>query len=202
MRRTRSTPTSGPAAHPTRRTRAVVGLVASTVLPAMALLAWTPSTARAATAPGADVSALLAVGALLLAWLVVARLTVTLLAVLVAVLPGAVGAAAGRVADAVTPRLLRSVVRVACGAAVAGAPIVGAGSALADPVTAPTRPAPVTSSGVRLVDPAQLPLLDRVAVEPTRAARPVPAGAAGLVVVRSGDTLWRIADRAARPGAH
>jgi len=178
------------------RAGATVGLLASTAVPALGLLLLTPSTLAAARAEGADASALLAAAALALGWLVVLRLVLMALAVVAAALPGNVGTAARCLAEAVAPRALRSAARIACGVAVVGAPLAATGVALADP---PTWPAS-SSSTVRLVDPADLPVLDRSVVGPRPAVpqptyRTVPSRPSRVVVVRSGDTLWSIAAR-------
>jgi nucleoid-associated protein YgaU len=84
--------------------------------------------------------------------------------------------------------VLRSVVRVACGVAVAGAPLAVVGRALAD----------TSSPSVRVVPAAPLPVLDR-AIEPP-AQTPPARHQVRDVVVRPGDTLWSIAARELGPG--
>jgi hypothetical protein len=189
----------GPArARRATRAHAIAGLLASTAVPALVLRLLTPSTLAAARADRADVSALLGAAALAIGWLVVLRLALMTLAVVAAAIPGTVGAIARRLAEAITPRLLRSAVRVGCGVVIVGAPLASTG-ALADPGTGP--PA-VRSSTVRLVDPADLPVLDRGVVGPVpEPVHPRPPSRPGrVVVVRSGDTLWSIAARDLGPG--
>ncbi len=178
-------------------TRAMAWVLLSVVAPAAALTVASPATVAAARAPGADSSALVAAVALALAWAVVARLALTAVAVLLARLPGAVGSAARRVAVVASPAVLRSVVRVAAGATVAVAPLTATTAALAD-----IGPAPTPTSTVRVLSTGgELPVLDRI-VPTTTAPPPPPATdrSSHTVVVRSGDTLWSIAERSLPAG--
>ena len=195
---------SAPVVPGARTGRAGLALVLAGALGAAGLLAAaTPGTLAAAHAPAADVTAVAAGLALVVGWLVVGRLGLTLLAVLVGRLPGAVGRAGSAVAARVTPRVLRGLVGTALGATVV------APAALAGP-----------AASADLVD--RLPRLDRLVTtvhggSPTRAApaltaprttaaaSPRPASSVpdrgGHVVVRAGDSLWRIAERTLPPGA-
>ena len=176
-----------------------IALSATTTATTAAVVLLTPSTVGAARAPGADPSALVAATALGLGWLVVARLVVATLAALASAVPGVVGTTARRVAGVVSPRFARSAVRIACGVAVAGAPLAGAGAALADPPD-PTTARTTGTSAVRIVQPP-VPVLDRqVVMTATPSATPDPAPRR-VVVVRSGDSLWGIAARELGPRA-
>ncbi len=150
-------------------TRATAWVLLSVAVPAAALTVASPATVAAARAPGADSSALVAVLALALAWAVVARLAVTAVAVLLAHVPGAVGATARHVAVVASPAVLRSVVRVAAGAAVAVAPVTATTAALADAGPSPT---PTPTSSVRVVSADELPVLDRLVPTLTATATP------------------------------
>lgn len=164
-----------------------VGAVAGPAAALWALSALTGPTLTAAASPSAGLDALLAGLAAVGAWLVVARLALAGLAVALAALPGAVGRTAARVAARLTPALLRGLLRVVLGAAVAGGPSLAGAAAWADPA-----------------DGAGLPVLDRVATVAASASVPAPAPASAsasvTVVVRPGDCLWRIADRALPAG--
>ncbi len=200
---------------PVAATGATAGVVTTAALPALGLALVTPGTVEAATVPGADVSSLLAAVALGLAWLVVTRLALTAAAVLLARVPGFLGAAAGRVAVATSPAVLRSLVRIAAGAAVLTAPGPAAGTALADAGPSPAATTTATAASVRVLPADEVPVLDRVVRvaatppaptvrPPAHPARPEPATAQHpsrrTVVVRSGDTLWDIAERQLPPG--
>lgn len=160
-----------------------VGAVAGPAAALWALTALTGPTLTAAASPSAGLDALLAGLAAVGAWLVVARLALAGLAVALAALPGALGRTAARVAATLTPALLRGLLRVALGAAVAGGPSLAGPAAWADPA-----------------DGAGLPVLDRVVTVAVPAAAPEPVPAPAPVVVRPGDCLWRIADRALPAG--
>jgi nucleoid-associated protein YgaU len=159
------------------------GAAAVPVVGALALGSVTADTLAAATAPHAGFDALIAGVAALAGWLVLARLAAAAVAVAVAALPGAVGRTAAGAAEVLTPALLRGLVRMALGAAVVSGPVLSGPGAWADPVG----------------DGGGLPVLDRVASIP-RAPLPAPPTpvAAGPpdVVVRPGDCLWHIAERA------
>jgi hypothetical protein len=181
----------GPDRHHAKVLGACGALLATAGAPVWVLAVLTPGTVTAATASGADESALVAAVAIALAWVVAARLAIAAVAAAVAVLPGAVGAVAGRVAGAATPAMLKSLVGAAVGVWVLGGPVAPCFAAVAD-----NGPGPGA---------ARLPVLDRLidnrpgnadsqsaSCWPPRsdAARHAPAR---LVVVRSGDTLWGIA---------
>ena len=182
-----------------RRARRALRRATGAATAAVTLL--TPATLHAAHGTGADVSALVAAAALGLAWLVVVRLLVTTVAVLASALPGVTGTLARRIADAVSPRFVRSTVRIACGIAVAATPLSGAAVALADPPPPPVVTASLPSTTVRLVAAPAVPVLDRqvtVRSVPTAPSPPV-AQPRRVVVVRPGDTLWSIAARELGP---
>ena len=187
---------------PTAR-RARRALLVSTGAATAAVTLLTPATLHAARGAGADVSALVAAAALGLAWLVVVRLLVTTVAVLASTLPGVTGTLARRIADAVSPRFVRSTVRIACGVAVAATPLSGAAVALAEPPPPPVVTASLPSTTVRLVAAPAVPVLDRqVTVRSVRTAPSPPvAQPRRVVVVRPGDTLWSIAARELGPRA-
>jgi resuscitation-promoting factor RpfA len=153
----------------------VVGLAAA------ALAAATPDSLRTALTPDADPGAMVAGAAAVVAWALVVRLALGLAATVVAVTlrggHGLAGRLAVRCAEALTPALLHGLLRAALGAVVVGAP-----AALAP--------------AVALADPGApaLPVLDRV---PGTVAAP----SAVRVVVRPGDSLWRIAAAHRPPGA-
>ncbi len=140
-----------------------VALLVFAALPVCVLAVVTPSTFGAATAPAADVSALVAGAALLLAWAVALRLAVTALAAPLAHLPGAVGAFASRVADAASPAVLRSLVRIAMGASVVVVPCGLSGVALAD---AGPEPMPVTVGATPAMQPPSASVMTGVRVLP------------------------------------
>jgi nucleoid-associated protein YgaU len=116
----------------------------------------------------------------------VTRLLLGLTAALVAVAlrgtTGLAGRLAIRWAQALTPALLHGLLRAALGAVVVGAPtvVLAPSVALADP-GAPTAPVPVLDRVPGLLTPASAPAV--------------------RVVVRPGDSLWRIAD-AHLPAGH
>ncbi len=156
----------------------------TTAVVALVLAAMTPATLRAALAPNADPGVLLAALAAGAGWLLVTRLLLGLTAALVAVaLRGTTGLArrvAVRCAEALTPALLHGLLRAALGAVVVGAPTVA------------------LTPSVALADPGApaVPVLDRVPGVLTPASAP-----ATRIVVRPGDSLWRIAD-AHLPSGH
>jgi resuscitation-promoting factor RpfA len=195
-----------------KRAAALLALSVLGLTPVAVLLVVTPATWQAATAPGADVSALLAGLAAAAGWVVAARLVVTALAVALAALPGSCGRAGRRLAAAWSPALVRGLVRAALGAAVATGPLL-AGPA-ASPAFADAGPpsTPLTLTMLQVL-PA-LPTLDRVVAmpasahptrQPARPPKPVTTGAATspgsspnqggghVVVVQPGDSLWTIA---------
>lgn len=161
---------------------AVLAALAGVGLAAAALAAATPDTLRAALAPDADPGAMVAGLAAAVGWALAVRLALGLAATLLAVTlrgtQGLAGRLAVRCAEALTPALLHGLLRAALGAVVVGAPAALAPAvALADP----GRPA--------------LPVLDRV-------PGALAAGPSEIrVVVRPGDSLWRIAAAHLPPGA-
>lgn len=169
---------------------AVVAALAAVGLAAAALAAATPGTLRTALAPDADPGTMVAGAAAVLAWALVVRLALGLTATLVAVAlrgtQGLAGRLAVRCARALTPALLHGLLRAALGAVAVGAP-------------AALSPALVPAVALADPGPPAVPVLDRVpgpvAAEP--AAEPVAA----TVVVRPGDSLWRIAAAHLPPGA-
>jgi resuscitation-promoting factor RpfA len=182
-----------PATQLRRRWAATVPLVAASAATTALLVLVSPTTLAAARAAGADVSALVAAAAVGLAWLLVGRLLLTTVGVLAASAPGAVGAAGRKLAVAVTPRLLRSVVQMACGACVVAGRVAGASPAFADPPD-PAAGASASTPAVRIIDPRLVPVLDR-AVQTPPPPRLAATGPARVVVVRSGDSLWSLAER-------
>ena len=96
---------------------------------------------------------------------------------------------------------LRSTVRIACGLAVAVAPLSGAAVALADPPPRPVVTASLPSSTVRLVAAPAVPVLDRQVAAPTASAPSSARPTRRVVVVHPGDTLWSIAARELGPRA-
>jgi hypothetical protein len=169
-------------------------LAATTTATTTVLVLLTPGTVDTARTPGADLSALVAACAVGLGWLVAAHLVVTTVAVLASAVPGGVGAVGRRIADTVSPRFARSAVRIACGVAVAGAPLAGAGTALAEPSDPAAGTRVVATTGVRVV-PATVPVLDRQVVAATPPTTPTTSepSRGRVVVVRPGDSLWSIA---------
>jgi nucleoid-associated protein YgaU len=172
----------------------VLAALAGVAVAASALAATTPAVVRAALAPDADPGALVAAVAAGVGWVLVARLALGLAATVVAVAlrgtPGLAARLAVRCATTCTPVLLHGLLRAALGAVAVGAPI-----ALA----------PALVPAVALADPGPpvLPVLDRV---PGTVAASLVASAAGppaasRVVVRPGDSLWRIAAAHLPPGA-
>jgi resuscitation-promoting factor RpfA len=164
-------------------------LTALAAAPVALLVTVTSASLQAATAPGADVSAMLAGLAALVGWVVSARLLVTALAVLLAALPGSCGRAGRKLAAAWSPAMLRGLVRAALGVAVATGPVLGAAAAFADL--------------------APLPVLDRVVATPAQTTAPPasrpghashPTAGGHVVVVRPGDSLWAIAASHLPPG--
>lgn len=170
--------------------RAVPVAAAATLLAAMlaatlfgaVLAACSPQTWLDATRPHASAGALIAVLALGAGWLLLLRLLAAAIAAVVGLLPGALGHAGRALAHRLTPALLRRLVRGVVGLTIAAGPLATGGASWAG------GPA------------AGLPDLDRVASVPAvgaPASQPVnvPAllPAAAEVVVRPGDSLWRIA---------
>jgi nucleoid-associated protein YgaU len=162
------------APRPSGAVAAVLAAVGAVGLATAALAAATPGTLRTALAPDADPGAMVAGAAAVVAWALVVRLVLGLAATVVAVAlrgtRGVAGRLAVRCAEALTPALLHGLLRAALGAVVVGTPAA----------LAPT---------VALADPGApaLPVLDRVP------GTVVSAPSAGRVVVRPGDSLWRIA---------
>jgi len=96
------------------------------------------------------------------------------------------------------PAVLRSVVLLACGAALVGASTVPAGATTGTSGGLSGLPLPDRASGAAA--PA-VPVPATPARSARRAASARPAPAVDAVVVRSGDTLWALAVRHLPPGA-
>jgi nucleoid-associated protein YgaU len=175
---------------PRSASAAVLAALAGVGLAAAALTTATPGTLRTAFAPHAAPDALVAAVAAVVAWGLVARLTLGLLATLAAMAlrgtHGLAGRLAVRCAEVFTPALLHGLVRAALATVAVGAP-----AALA----------PALVPAVALADPGPptVPVLDRV--PGTVAAAPAAEPVAATVVVRPGDSLWRIAAAHLPPGA-
>ena len=144
----------------------------------------------------------------LAAWAGAAWLLVLVTATLLAAVPGAAGAAATTLTRCLAPRVKRSALRVALGVAVASAGSTGTALAAGAPVPTPaTQPHAVLAPGfdwpglVRPSPPRAAAPPPAATAQPTRArpaptTPPAPVGASGQVVVRPGDCLWDLADRA------
>jgi hypothetical protein len=175
---------------------ATFGLLLAAVLPAVCATAVTPGTLATARAPGADTSSLVAALALLTAWVVIARLAITAVAVVLAHLPGAFGSVARRVALVASPALLRSFVRVAAGVVAVATPLTATTAALAD--IGPSSGSG-TAATVRIIPAGTVPVLDRRVADAGTVTVPRvvpgPVAPTRTIVVRSGDTLWSIAER-------
>lgn len=171
------------------RCRAIAAVVASIAAPG-AVAGWlTPDGVAVMSNPQATVDQVVGAAALLSIWALLAWVVASLVLSALATAPGVGGALAARCAEAVAPRLLRRLVAVAVGAAVAS----GSAPALAAVPGGPTGqlPSAAATSGPAVlpgVDNPQLPSLDRPA--------PTPA-----VVVAPGDCLWSIAARHLGPTA-
>lgn len=169
--------------------RVVVRLIVIGLALALAglLVVLTQPAVREARGAHAGFADLLAAAAAVGAWLVLLRFALAAGLAVLGWVPGAFGRAAGAACLRVTPVALRAGARWVIGGALLGAPAVVGPSAIADP-----------GSG--------LPVLDRVVTAPAVTAPavpgPAPATRPGVtpVVVRAGDSLWGIADRALPAG--
>lgn len=202
--RTRFEPPSAyPArAHPARAALGWLGLLAALGL-AGAGLRWAgraeaSTGAAAAGAPAgtdgrwaADPTAALLAAATLVGWAVLAWLAVSLALTALAGLPGRSGRLAGRLADAVSPALLRRLAAAALGVSLVGSPTL-AGATVADPDVG------AFSVSVSALDRPAQPSATAGDGGVLRAAPPVPAAG---VRVRPGDSLWAIAARSLGPRA-
>lgn len=179
----------------------VAAAVVAAVLAAVALLAaLTDDVAAAATTPAASYDALLAGVALTGAWLVAARLAVVATAVLVGALPGAVGRAGRRVAERLTPRLLRGALRLLLGTAVVGGPLALAPAAVADGgsgtgVPVLDRVPAVATAGTTAGASSSASSSESSSGSSSGSSAAAGTGPGSGVVVRPGDSLWRIAER-------
>jgi len=161
----------------------VIGLAPA---PAGLLVVLTQPAVREARGAHASFADLLAAAAAVGAWLVLLRFALAAGLAVLGWVPGAFGRAAGAACLRVTPVALRAGARWVISGMLLGAPAVVGPSAIADPVSG-------------------LPVLDRAVTAPavTAPASPghAPATRPGVpVVVRAGDSLWRIADRALPAG--
>ncbi|MGG5260797.1 LysM peptidoglycan-binding domain-containing protein [Phycicoccus avicenniae] len=160
---------------------------------------------RGAPVPPADalLACLAALGLLVLVWLLLAVLLEALCLV-----PGAVGRGASRVAEALSPMVVRRVAALVLGLGVGASGLV-AGTASAQ--VRAVAPAPTTSADP-LPDPAWRPAPDPgwTPTAPTVRAQPDVTVVSGRgrapaavheVVVHRGDSLWSIAARHLGPGA-
>lgn len=160
---------------------------------------------------------------LVLTWLTVATVLTTAGAALSASTPGR--ARLSRLAERVSPDLVRRLAAAALGATLAGGPIAGAGPAHADRTARPpAAPASTTSTQAKVVEVAEVAEVAEVGdplpgwtpdrpvdprgesaapaqVHPVTSAPPAARTGTDVVVVRRGDTLWAIAARHLRPGA-
>lgn len=163
-----------------RRTSILLGDAAATAA-AFAALRWAGGTQL----PPDDPTAYLCRAVLLAAYACVAWLAGSVVLGVAATAPGLLGRLSSAAAAAVTPAVLRRAVATAVGVALVGAP---AGAAVAHP----SGPVPHIS----------VPVLDRVPTLPAPVATPSPPRPARTaVVVRAGDSLWRIAARRLGPAA-
>jgi resuscitation-promoting factor RpfA len=195
------------------------------------VLAWaTAQPVRAARAGAATYDDLLASAVAAAAWTAFGYLVLVLAATSLGALPGAVGRACQAVAEAVTPAACRQVARLAVGltvaaggvtstvpaAAAAGADRAAVPAAVAEPAAATTADAdPAAHPGLSALPaigrPGQVggwvPEVPSATAGPATPARLVAAAPRDAetvtdeVVVRRGDSLWRVAERALGPDA-
>jgi len=155
------------------------------------LFAAPPSTAwrdLAAASSAADPSGPLVAATALLAWGLAGWLAVTVLVTAAGQLPGVAGRLAGAGARRIAPAAVRRTVEVALGLTVAVG-VVGAAPASAASSHAP---APTSASQLAVPEPAAArPDLDWP--RQTAPAGVAPAGPTEPVLVRPGDSLWRLA---------
>lgn len=202
----------------------VATIVLAAYLGAAVLLAWASAgVAAALQAPGpAPLDAGIGLAAAAAAWLVLTWLLATTLLALAAAALAGTRPRLQRLADRLTPALVRRAAAAALGAGLAGGAITGSALAGGLPTYAgngarqvaaatPVGPAPVGPALDRPVDPLpgwtpDRPATRRTARAPSRlhlVTTVPPAGrtVAGEVVVRRGDTLWDIAARHLGPDA-
>lgn len=141
----------------------------------------------------ADPDAAIAALAALAAWGVVTWLSVGIALSALARLPGLLGRCTGALAGWVLPATLRRLAELALGVTVATGTLSSIGGFAALPAAAAAAPPPAPTAPATVV----VPDLDWPA-GPTVTA---PLQPAAVVVVRHGDSLWRIAARALGPGA-
>ena len=177
--------------------RGLKGMLALVALAGIGLgLRWTTAgSIGAADSRDLDSMAVLAVGTV--AWVAYAWLVLALLATVLEQLPGAVGRAASAVAGRITSRTSRTLLRSALGLA-AVTPLTLT-TAHADPGDGATRPwtqvEPRSSIQPAADSTAKAGVPDRPTTgAPTRYTT-VRSGQPVRVVVRPGDSLWRIAER-------
>ena len=182
---------SAATASPASRAGAAVALTLAAVVPAALLVVVTPGTWAAARHPGAGTDSALAALAVAVGWLIVGRLVVTAAAVGVAGLPGVVGRSARAAATAWSPVMVRGLVRAALGAAVATGPVLAQGTALADQPGYPTLDRVVSSPAA--TSPHEPVGTPGSAGGADRQGQGGSAGSGHVVVVRPGDSLWKIA---------
>ena len=181
-----------------------VAVLAAAPSPASSWRGVLATTTTRMTDPTAPVVHLVA----LAAWAGAAWLLVLVTATLLAAIPGAAGKAATTLTRCLAPQVTRSALRVALGVAVASAGSTGTALAAGAPVPTPaTQPHAVLAPGfdwpgLDQPSPPRAPAPPPTATaQPTR-ARPAPTttsapvSASGQVVVRPGDCLWDLADRA------
>ena len=183
---------------PDRRASATFALMLVAFVPMALLVVVTPTTWTAARHPGASADAAVAAVAVAAGWLIVVRLVVTVAAVGLAALPGVLGRSGRTVATAWSPALVRGVVRAALGAAVVSGPVLAQGTALADQGGYPTLDRVVTASAATGSHPpggsqAQVPAGGALSYGPRGPHVQGPPGSGHVVVVRPGDSLWKIA---------
>jgi len=176
-------------------TTAMIGALAAGLVAVLTIC--TPSTWAAATIAHSTVGALAAVVALAIGWILALRLAAATFAALVGLLPGALGYGGRTVARRLTPVLVRRLVHTVLGATVVAGPLATGGVSWAaepnaglpnlDRVASVPALAPPTPVG-----PTRLPPTPRVVVAATT-PRLIPASSA--IVVKRGDSLWRIAAR-------
>lgn len=199
-----------------RRTGARVFPVVMLVVVATCVLAWTGPRPGDLPHSSGELTRLIARGSVdetiailagLAAELCVLYLLLTTLLVGCSQLSGFTGRLAGALADRLAPAFLRRSVEAALGVAVATASVSAPGApALAAGVAAP-RPQPVSTAAAPAQTPAPRPPLPSLDRPGSPRPAPVPILTPGrvvvddVVVVRRGDSLWRIAARHLGPNA-
>jgi LysM repeat protein len=191
------------------RTTRIAGFIGATASAGTALAAVSPAPSQLpallagiATAPqatadarGADYVALTVVA--VLAWLTLGWLLACAAFVVAAALPGRLGACAEAASRVLLPGAARQLIAVALGVTVSAG--VSATAAAAAPGGRPAEPASVAT--IDLDWPAEV-ASPNLAGKPAAPASPPPdAAPPSQVVVRPGDSLWRIAARDLGPTA-